>query len=271
MKALLFVLGFLGSPAFALDVFNLNVFDQLQGEWKPGFRERRMELVSGYIRKYRPAIVVFEEARGTLPGAKDGGAGSADAKGIATLFPHRKYIHEMTGKDGASYGYWIGAERKPRQWLEDGFSFPGGVERKVIGAGWEKALGKECLGVLGLHLSYQTSDVRQKEAAWLLDWLKAHESACKRWLVVGDFNADRGDKEMQLLFNGGLKSLFKEAKPTVGAFNPIRRIYGEHVPSLTIDWALGWNLEGSANVVLDTAFPGDEWVSDHAGIAVQVH
>jgi endonuclease/exonuclease/phosphatase family metal-dependent hydrolase len=270
-------------PAFAssLDVFNLNVFDQLQGEWKADFREDRLHLVGDYIRGRGPGIVVFEEAQGNLPGAQGGGSDSVDAASIAMLYPHRKYIHEMTGKDRASYGYWIGAKKKPREWIEENFSFEGGVARKVIGGVWDKALGKRCLGVLGLHLSYQTSEVRQKEAAWLLDWLKSHESKCRRWLVVGDFNADSKDKEMQILFEGGLKSLYKEIKPTIGAFNPIRRIYGEDIPSLTIDWALGWNLAGTADVVLDSPYTRElsgpeheptisDWVSDHAGVFIHL-
>ena len=147
------------SQAATFDVFNLNVFDQLQGDWKPDFREKRLKLVSDYVRKSAPAIVVFEEARGKLPGAQNGGTDSVDGDGIAKLYPHRKYIHEMTGKDGASYGYWIGAKKKPRQWIEDGFAFEGGVPRKVLGAVWDKALGKKCLGVISLHLSYQNTEV----------------------------------------------------------------------------------------------------------------
>ena len=135
---------------------------------------------------------------------------------------------------------------------------------------WDKALGERCLGVIGLHLSYQNSEVRQKEAQWLLDWLKQHEKLCPHWLVVGDFNASEKDKEMQMLFDAGLQHLFQELKPTVGPFNPIRRIYGADKPSLTIDWALGWNLAGTAKVVLDSPYKGDEWVSDHAGVSVKL-
>jgi endonuclease/exonuclease/phosphatase family metal-dependent hydrolase len=87
--------------------------------------------------------------------------------------------------------------------------------------------------------------------------------------VLGDFNADDDSPEMKALFAGGLKSLYGKKKPTVGAFNPIRRIYGEKVPSKTIDWALGWNLKGSAKAVLDTPYKGG-WVSDHAAILVNV-
>ncbi len=263
----------------ALDVFNLNVFDQLQGEWEPGFREQRMSLVGDYLRKHAPAIVVFQEARGNLPGAYGGGNDTSDAKGIASIYPYRKYVHEMTGKDGASYGYWIGAKKAPRVWIEDGFSFEGGVSRKIIGGIWDHAVGKKCLGVVGLHLSYQNSRVRQKEAYWLLEWIKAHESACGRWLVVGDFNADAPSPEMQILFAGGLRPLYREFKPTIGAFNPIRRIYGNNIPSLTIDWALAWNVEGAAQVVLDAPYSRgrsgreslyDGWVSDHAAIDIQI-
>lgn len=257
------------SCAHATPVFNLNVFDQLQGEWKPGFREARMAAVGEYVRATAPEIVVFQEAMGNRPGAEGGGSDSVDGAPIAALYPHRRYVHEMTGKDGASYGYWIGAKSKPRRWIEDGFSFPGGVERKVIAGVWDNAIGEKCLGVVGLHLSYQNSAVRQKEARWLLDWVKAHEIDCHQWLVVGDFNADEKSAEMKILFEGGLGHLFRELKPTVGAFNPIRRIYGDNIPSLTIDWALGWNLEGEADVVLDRPYRG-EWVSDHAGVDIRL-
>ena len=266
----LFIILVLSAPAHALDVFSLNVFDQLQGDWPANFREKRMELMAGFVNKSKPAIVVFQEARGILPGSEKGGSDSVDGEKIKKLYPHRKYLHEMIGKDGASYGYWIGAKNKPQHWIEDGFSFPGGVERKVIGAVWKKAIGKECLGVLGLHLSYQNSEVRQKEAAWLIDWLKNHEKDCKQWLVVGDFNAAGKDKEMQLLFEAGLKSLYKEEKPTVGPFNSIRAIYGKDKPNLTIDWALGWNLSGSAELVLHEADKEGNWVSDHAGVLVKL-
>lgn len=270
MKTLLLLpLVLFSSCAHAFPVFNLNVFDQLQGEWKPGFREARMGAVGAYVRETAPEIVVFQEAKGDKPGAEGGGTDSMDGAPIAELYPHRKYVHEMTGKDGASYGYWIGAKRAPRKWIDDGFSFPGGVERKVIAGVWDNAMGGRCLGVIGLHLSYQNSAVRQKEAQWLLDWVKAHESDCRSWLVVGDFNADEKSAEMKIIFDGGLRHLYGDLKPTVGAFNPIRRIYGENIPSLTIDWALGWNLEGAAEVVLDRPYAG-EWVSDHAGVSIRV-
>jgi endonuclease/exonuclease/phosphatase family metal-dependent hydrolase len=225
--------------------------------------------MAGLVKAKTPDVIVFEEARGVLPGSKGGGIDSEDASAL-NAYPHRKYVHEMTGADGASYGYWIGAKKKPKKWIVDGFSFPGGVERKVLGAVWNKSSSGKCLGVIGLHLSYQTSDVRQKEAEWLLAWLKAHESDCKRWLVLGDFNAARPDKEMQILFNGGLKSLYVEEKPTVGPFNPIRRIYGADKPNLTIDWALGWNLGGQASTVLGEANGSGDWVSDHAGVYVKL-
>ncbi len=257
------------SCAHAFPVFNLNVFDQLQGKWEPGFREKRLAAVGAYIGETSPEIVIFQEAKGVLPGAERGGDDTVDAKSFGADYPFRKYVHEMTGADGASYGYWIGAKSKPRTWIEDGFSFPGGVERKVVAGIWDNVLGEKCVGVIGLHLSYQNTQVRQKEALWLLDWLKGHEKDCKQWLVVGDFNADRNEAEMKILFKGGLNHLYRELKPTVGAFNPIRRIYGDNIPSLTIDWALGWNLSGTADVVLDSPY-GGEWVSDHAGVSIQV-
>ena len=179
----------------------------------------------------------------------------------------------MTGKDGASYGYWLGSKKPWKQKIEDGFSFPGGVERKVQGAVWEKGSGKnkKCLGIISLHFSYQNSEVRQKESAWVLDWLKSKEKLCKQWLVLGDFNADENSAEMKLLFEAGLKSLAKELKPTVGAFNPIRQIYGKNIPSKTIDWALGWNVQqATAETVFDKPVQ-DLWLSDHAGLAIVVN
>lgn len=271
MQTLTILLTLIFNPisAEAFEVFNLNVFDQLQGEWKPDFRQKRMAAVSSYVKSKRPEIVLFQEAIGSLPGDQGGGQDSPDAELLSKLYPHRMYIHEMTGKDGASYGYWIGSRRKPDQWISDGFSFPGGVARKVQGAFFSKAADGQCLGVMSLHLSYQNSEVRVVEAHWILDWIKEKQKLCPRWLVVGDFNADKEDPEMKVLFEGGLNPLFSEIKPTVGAFNPIRRIYGENIPSRTIDWALGWNLTGSASVVLDSPFEG-EWVSDHAAVLVNL-
>lgn len=277
MKTLFFLLlAALPQTSHALDIFDLNVFDQLQGEWKPDFRGHRMKMVSDYIQAKKPDIVVFEEAKGVLPGAQKGGEDSVDAELLKKDYPFRKYVFEMAGKDEGAYGYWIGAKKKPREWIEDGFAFEGGVARRVIAGIWDKAWGKECVGVIGLHLSYQTTDVRQKEAAWLLDWLKAHEAKCPHWVVVGDFNAEAHHKEMQVLFDGGLKSLFSEVKPTVGPFNPIRRIYGETIPTQTIDWALGWNLDAEASVVLNQAAGNDpndvyQWASDHAGVWVHLN
>ncbi|MGZ3693192.1 MAG: endonuclease/exonuclease/phosphatase family protein [Bdellovibrionota bacterium] len=249
------------SSAHAIDVFDLNVFDQLQGNWDSGFRARRMGAVADYVGKQKPAIVTFQEAQRA-------GEDSADAS-LLNAYTNRDYVYEMFGADNQAYGYWMGSTLAPIHWINDGFSFEGGVQRRVQGAVFEKALGKDCLGVLSLHLSYQTTEVRQEEARWLLDWLLRHESECKQWLVVGDFNADEKSAEMQLLFKAGLKSLYKELKPSIGAFNPIRRIYGDNIPSQTIDWALGWNIEGSAQIVLDSPWNG-EWVSDHAGILIHV-
>ncbi len=253
----------------AVTVFNLNVFDQLQGDWKPNFREDRMELVTKTVTSLQADIVVFQEAKGLLAGELDGGKDSVDAKNLQKLYPHRMYVHEMTGKDGASYGYWIGAKMAPKQWIDDGFAFPGGVDRKVQAAVFDRALDGKCLGVISLHLSYQSSEVRVKEAEWLLNWLTEKEKLCKQWLVVGDFNADAESAEMKRLFAGGLKILPEQTKPTVGAFNPIRRIYGDNIPSKTIDWALGWNINGRAELKLDHEVDG-KWASDHAAIFVKL-
>lgn len=267
MLFVLFATILIAPSALAFEVFNLNVFDQLQGEWEEDFRERRMNAVADYVKSRGPDLVVFQEAIGSLPGEKGGGSDSPDGELLAKIYPHRVYIHEMTGKDGASYGYWMGAKTKPAKWIKDGFSFPGGVERQVQGAIFGE--GKSCLGVMSLHLSYQNSEVRVKEAKWILDWLKAKEKECPRWLVLGDFNADADSAEMKALFGGGLKNLFTKMKPTVGAYNPIRQIYGKDIPSKTIDWALGWNISGAAEVVLDRPYQG-EWVSDHAAVYVKV-
>ncbi|MGE3260857.1 MAG: endonuclease/exonuclease/phosphatase family protein [Bacteriovoracia bacterium] len=247
--------------AQAVDVFNLNVFDQLQGKWDEGFRARRMAAVADYLSTKNPSIVTFQEAQRL-------GDDSSDAS-LLTAYTNRDYVYEMMGADNQAYGYWMGSTLTPRKWINDGFFFDGGVQRRVQGAIFDSVLDGNCLGVLSLHLSYQTTAVRQVEARWLLNWLKAHEAECRQWLVVGDFNADEKSAEMQVLFEGGLKSLYGALKPSIGAFNPIRRIYGENIPSQTIDWALGWNIEGSAEIVLDTPYNG-EWVSDHAGILIHV-
>lgn len=271
MKLLLLALALIPVPAHALEVYDQNVFDQLQGSWQPDFRGKRMDIMAAFVKQHRPDIVVFEEARGEKSGKDGGGTDSVDSEKIRQAYPFRKYVHEMTGQDGASYGYWIGAKKKPKQWIVDSFSFPGGVARKVLAAVWDKAVNGECLGVTGLHLSYQTSEVRQKEAEWVLAWLKDHEKLCKHWLVMGDMNASENDKEMRILFDGGLKPLFgKPYTPTVGPYNPIRAIYGKDKPNLTIDWALGWNLGGSAGVVLNEPDKGGNWVSDHAGVYIRL-
>lgn len=265
-RILIVLLALFCAEAHATKVLNLNVFDELQGTWTPDFRAKRFAALADFVSHERPDILVFQEAKGLEPGDKKGGTNSVDAQLFQKEYPHSVYIHEMTGKDGASYGYWIGAKKKPREWIEDGFAFSGGVERRVQGAIW--GTGSACFGILSLHLSYQTTEVRQKEARWVLDWLKAKESKCKNWLVLGDFNADKEDAEMKLLFTG-LSVLYKETKPTVGAFNPIRRIYGDNIPSRTIDWALGLGVKGEAQVVLDSPWKG-EWVSDHAAVLVKL-
>lgn len=260
--------------AQAFTVFNLNVFDQLQGDWEKDFRGQRMKKIVAWIRNGHPDLVVFQEAQGKAGNKPGNWEDSNDVSELTAEFPFRQYVHEMVGKDMQSYGYFMMAKKKPAKTWKDGFFFPGGVDRKTQAALWNHVLGEDkksgCLGVLSLHLSYQTSDVRQKEAHWILTWLKLHEEDCKNWLVLGDFNADSGDKEIKILLQGGLKSLFTEKKPTVGAYNPIRQIYGKNVPSQTIDWALGWNLPtGEAQVVLDKAVDG-VWVSDHAGIETRI-
>lgn len=269
MKYLLLVVAFVSfsAQAQAFEVFNLNVFDQLQGEWAADFRDRRMNAVADYVKQKNPDVVVFQEATGT-PGQENGGNDSPDAAGLKDLYPYRQYIHESFGQDGKSYGYWIGAKQAPRRWISDGFFFDGGVDRKVQGAIFDDVNGA-CLGLLSLHLSYQNSKVRQTEAKWLLEWVKKNEAECPRWIVVGDFNADERDPEIKNLFKGGLRSLYSQQKPTIGAFNPIRRIYGNDIASKTIDWALGWNLDAEAAVVLDSPYNG-EWVSDHAAVYVNV-
>jgi endonuclease/exonuclease/phosphatase family metal-dependent hydrolase len=128
----------------------------------------------------------------------------------------------------------------------------------------------KCVGVIGLHLSYQNTEVRQLEAKWVLDWLAAHKKDCGNWLVMGDFNADSENKEIQILVEKELRSLVQEKKPTVGAFNPIRQIYGQDIPSRTIDWVFATKkVKGEATVVFDSAI-NQTWISDHAGIYVKL-
>lgn len=253
MIHLLFAL--LCAPSFAFTVLDLNVFDQQQGKWQPGFRSSRLHALTTFIKQKKPDLVVFQEAQ------------PSDDGELTRNYPFRHYISEMQGKEGESYGYWMGSKVKPEQWIEEGFFFPGGVNRKVQGALFQ--LDSGCLGVLSLHLSYQNSNVRTQEAHWLLDWIEKNKS-CDRWLVLGDFNADESSPEMKLLFSR-LPHLYAELRPTVGAFNPIRRIYGEHIPSQTIDWALGTNgLAAEASVILDSPWQGT-WISDHAGIWISVN
>ncbi len=267
MKAILFLLVCLfPTPSFAAKILNLNVFDQLQGEWEPNFRATRMKALSGWILKERPDVVVLQEARADSATSTE----STDVAGFRKLYPYAFYVHEMTGKDGASYGYWLGSRKKPDATYTDGFSFPGGVERKVQGAIWKNFSGGKCLGVLHLHLSYQTSEVRVKEAEWVQKWIAAKSPECDRWVVAGDFNADADSAEIRHLQETGFVSLLAEKKPTVGAFNPIRQIYGKDIPSKTIDWAFGWGgVKAVAKVVLDSPLKGI-WISDHAGVLVQL-
>ncbi|MCO5141984.1 MAG: endonuclease/exonuclease/phosphatase family protein [Oligoflexia bacterium] len=251
------------ASALPTKVFNLNVFDQLQGKWESTFREKRIKELSSYIHEVLPDVVVFQEAQGT-----ENYTSSKDSSHILKLYPYQNYLHEMTGADGESYGYWIGAKEKPLKWIHEKFFFDGGVDRRVQGAIWKTET--DCLGLLSLHLSYQNSAVRVKEADWIVNYLRQQQSLCNRWLVLGDFNADDDTEEMRVLFSHGLKSSFKVKKPTVGAFNPIRRIYGENIPSKTIDWALEFGrLSAEATVVLDHERNG-LWLSDHAGILVEL-
>jgi endonuclease/exonuclease/phosphatase family metal-dependent hydrolase len=249
-------------------VLNLNVFDQLQGQWEPDFRAKRMAVLAQWVHKQSPDLVVFQEAKGELPGASGGGGDSSDIEALKDIYPYRKYVHEMTGADGASYGYWMGAKSAPRKEWSDGFAFPGGVARKTQAAVWGQD--NDCVGVLSLHLSYQNTSVRQLEAKWVLDWIDQHKVDCPNWLVMGDFNADQEDAEIQILTQAGLRSTVVEKKPTVGAFNPIRQIYGKDIPSRTIDWIFAQaGLAGLAEVVFDTPVDG-LWISDHAGIFLQI-
>lgn len=244
----------------------MNIFDQLQGEWKKDFRPTRIQKLSDWIKAESPDIIVFQEAQAANETSKD----SNDAAWIKELYPYRKYVHEMIGYDHFSYGYWMGAKRKPSKEFSDGFSFPGGVARKTQAAIWNKAYkGKECLGILSLHLSYQTSAVRQKEVQWIIDWVKAHEADCAHWIVMGDFNADKQDKEIEMLFAAGFKSLVKDLQPTVGAYNPIRQIYGKDIPSKTIDWTFSWNVDGEGEILFTKALDGT-WLSDHAAVFMKV-
>ena len=114
-------------PAQAIQILNMNVFDQLQGEWKKDFRATRIQKLSQWIHEQSPDIVVFQEAQGETEKSKD----SSDAAWIKKMYSYRKYVHEMTGYDHFSYGYWMGAKHRPVKEFSDGFSFPGGVARKT--------------------------------------------------------------------------------------------------------------------------------------------
>lgn len=234
---------------------NLNVFDQQQGQWELGFRRVRLNPLQIYIKENLPDVVVLQEAK------------ADDLDLIVDKYPFQNFVSEMSGADKFEYGYLIASKIPPQKFWSDGFSFPGGVSRKVQAAVWGKS-NLECIGTLSLHWSYQNSKVRELEAAWLVDWLERAKNECKNWLVLGDFNADENSPEIKKLFSHNLNNLFTKLEPTIDPQNPIRAIYGKDFPPRTIDWALGFHFKARARVVLSQPYL-DNWISDHSAVWVE--
>ena len=193
-----------------------------------------------------------------------------DAQYFKARFPYHYYTHEAIGKDGFSYGYLLLSKRRTRKIWHEAFHFPGGSKRAIQFSLW-KWRESHCLGIANLHLSWQGSHIRVQEVGWILKEMKTLKRHCPRWLFLGDFNADEKSREMKLLFGKGFQNLFtgNPYPPTVGPFNPIRSIYG-NIKNQTIDWALGINLEGAAEILFDKPTKGGLWISDHAGVFVQI-
>jgi endonuclease/exonuclease/phosphatase family metal-dependent hydrolase len=235
--------------------FNLNFFDQQQGQWPDDFRAKRIKALTHFLENKNPDVVVLQEAQ------------SEDLAGLKRSYPHQYFVGEMKGAAGEEFGYLLAARTNPtKQWSDD-FYFAGGVKRKIQAAIWGSDPQK-CIGVISLHWSYQSSAVRQLEARWLLAWLDRAKAECAHWLVVGDFNADEKSEELRILFRSGLKILLSSLKPTIDPINPIRQIYGKDFLPRTIDWALGFQWQAKARVVLSEPWQG-EWVSDHSGLWVE--
>lgn len=243
------------SKSWPAQILSLNIFDQQQGEWPSDFREKRLFALRKWLEKNPMDILLLQEAS------------SGDGELFRKKYPWQNFVEESKGKDGLTYGYWLGAKRPVKEIWSDGFAFPGGVARKVQAAIWGEAP-KKCLGILNLHWSYQSSAVRQEEAKWLLDWLHGAQKKCDRWLVVGDFNADQDAPEIQFLAKNGLVNLATKLEPTVGPANPIRQIYGKDIKAQTIDWAWGFHYPAKAKRVLADPI-GELWLSDHAGIMIK--
>ncbi|MGB0452424.1 MAG: hypothetical protein ACPGJV_01815 [Bacteriovoracaceae bacterium] len=64
---------------------------------------------------------------------------------------------------------------------------------------WNFKSGK-CLGVINLHLSWQSSIVRQKETEMIIERVNKLKKVCSKWLIAGDFNGDENSDEMKLFF-----------------------------------------------------------------------
>jgi hypothetical protein len=116
----------MGQSAFAIPktVLNLNVFDQLQGKWESDFRANRMAVLSKWIREQSPDLVVLQEAQGDQPGAMGGGADSSDTAALNSLYPFRKYVHEMTGADAPRMVIGLAPKPSRAKYGQMDFLFP---------------------------------------------------------------------------------------------------------------------------------------------------
>jgi endonuclease/exonuclease/phosphatase family metal-dependent hydrolase len=243
-------------------ILSLNVFDEQQGQWPKNFRATRLEKIRNWVAKDPSIRAVFlQEAR------------EDDVlNGRNNQLPFRTFTPESEGADGKMYGYLALTQLKPERVWEEGFEFPGGLARKtqaLVFRPWSEK--RECLGVLSVHLSYQSSQVRVQEAEWIANFIKKRANLCPEWLIVGDFNATKESKEFRLITTqAGFIDLVREKISTVGPYNPVRAIYGQEKPNEAIDGALSYQVIGaSARVVLRDPIEG-VWVSDHAGILIRI-
>ena len=246
-----------------ITILSLNIFDQQQGNWPENFRTSRLKALASQLNKFNksPDIVFLQESQAEK---KRGKYLSKDAQHLN--FPNHHYTHESFEKDGMSYGYLILSKKKPNKVWKDSFHFAGGSKRVVQFSLWHFK-GWGCLGVANIHLSWQSSEVRYKEAQFLVEKMPALKASCSNWLLAGDFNADENSNEMKFLFDNGFNNFLIKAEPTVGPFNPIRSIYGK-IKNQTIDWILGTDtIQGRSHVMFDE--PVDEvWISDHSAVFV---
>ena len=250
----------------AIKILSLNIFDQQQGNWSKDFRTARLKILSSKLDEIGDSLklVFLQESQAKKEGSE---YISTDAQYLSKNFSYHHYTHESIEKDGMSYGHLVLSKKKPRKTWKDSFHFQGGSQRVVQFSLWDfKDL--RCLGVANLHLSWQSSQARYKEVNFLASKIPELKNHCSRWLFLGDFNADESSDEMKFLFHNGLRDFFTQRKPTVGPFNPIRSIYGK-IKNQTIDWILGINIEGKAEVLFNKSVNGI-WISDHSAILVEL-